>query len=87
MRSLGPYILSLSVLCTTSLLAVTREQILMVITMITSGCYRYQKTAVDRYDWHCHANCLMDNQYHLLLETNRASLSEGVKLLNGSYTQ
>ena len=45
------------------------------------------KTAVDRYDWYCHAYCLMDNHYHLLIETNRPSLSDGMKLLNGSYTQ
>jgi putative transposase len=45
------------------------------------------KIVVDRYDWYCHAYCLMDNHYHLLIETNRASLSDGMKLLNGSYTQ
>jgi REP element-mobilizing transposase RayT len=45
------------------------------------------KIAVDRFDWYCHAYCLMDNHYHLLIETNRASLSDGMKLLNGSYTQ
>ena len=45
------------------------------------------KIVVDRYDWYCHVYCLMDNHYHLLIETNRASLSDGMKLLNGSYTQ
>ncbi|MBY0574886.1 MAG: transposase, partial [Undibacterium sp.] len=45
------------------------------------------KTVVERYDWYCHTYCLMDNHYHLLIETNRASLSDGMKLLNGSYTQ
>ncbi|MFZ6799027.1 transposase [Undibacterium sp. Di24W] len=34
------------------------------------------KIVVDRYDWYCHAYCLMDNHYHLLIETNRASLSD-----------
>ncbi len=29
----------------------------------------------------------MDNHCHLLIETNRACLSDGMKLLNGSYTQ
>ena len=24
---------------------------------------------VDRYNWLCHAYCLMDNHYHLLIET------------------
>jgi putative transposase len=45
------------------------------------------KTAIDRYDWSCHAYCLIDNHYHLLIESNSASLSDGMKLLIGSYTQ
>jgi REP element-mobilizing transposase RayT len=45
------------------------------------------KTVVDRYGWCCQAYCLTDNHYHLLIETNRASLSGGMKLLNGSYAQ
>ncbi len=42
---------------------------------------------VNRYDWSCHAYCLMDNHYHLLIETHSPSLSRGMKLLNGAYTQ
>jgi REP-associated tyrosine transposase len=42
---------------------------------------------VKRHDWYCHAYCLMDNHYHLLIETGTPSLSKGMKLLNGSYTQ
>lgn len=42
---------------------------------------------VDRYDWYCHAYCLMDNHYHLLIETNSPTLSKGMKFLNGTYTQ
>lgn len=45
-----------------------------------------QNTA-NRYDWYCHAYCLMDNHYHLLVETNTPTLSKGMKLLNGTYTQ
>ena len=45
------------------------------------------RNTLDRYDWSCHAYCLMDNHYHLLLETNTASLSKGMKFLNGTYTQ
>ena len=44
-------------------------------------------TAVNRYDWHCHAYCLMDNHYHLLIETGAPTLSRGMKFLNGTYTQ
>ncbi|MFZ6799021.1 transposase [Undibacterium sp. Di24W] len=32
------------------------------------------KIAVDRYDWYCQAYCLMDNHYHLLIETNPSKL-------------
>lgn len=44
-------------------------------------------SAVRRYDWYCHAYCLMDNHYHLLIETGTPSLSKGMKYLNGAYTQ
>ena len=43
--------------------------------------------ACERYHWLCHAYCLMSNHYHLLIETNAATLSKGMKYLNGSYTQ
>ena len=45
------------------------------------------QNTVERYDWYCHAYCLMDNHYHLLIETNSPSLSKGMKFLNGTYTQ
>ena len=45
------------------------------------------QNTVRRYDWYCHAYCLMDNHYHLLLETNVPTLSKGMKFLNGTYTQ
>ena len=41
----------------------------------------------ERYQWYCHAYCLMDNHYHLLVETGTPSLSKGMKILNGTYTQ
>jgi putative transposase len=40
-----------------------------------------------RYDWYVHAYCLMSNHYHLLIETSTPTLSKGMKLLNGVYTQ
>lgn len=43
--------------------------------------------ASNRFDWYCHAYCLMDNHYHLLIETNSPTLSKGMKFLNGTYTQ
>ncbi|MFA6898979.1 MAG: transposase [Desulfurivibrionaceae bacterium] len=42
---------------------------------------------VHRYNWVCHAYCLMDNHYHLLLETLDPNLSSGMRQLNGMYTQ
>lgn len=40
-----------------------------------------------RYHWLCHAYCLMDNHYHLLIETLDGNLSIGMRQLNGVYTQ
>ena len=42
---------------------------------------------VRRYDWVCHAYCLMANQFHLLVETPKANLSIGMRQLNGIYAQ
>jgi len=42
---------------------------------------------VRRYNWICHAYCLMNNHYHLLIETPDANLSKGMRQLNGVYTQ
>lgn len=44
-------------------------------------------TVVSRNGWLCHAYCLMSNHYHLLIETPSPSLSRGMQLLNGIYTQ
>jgi putative transposase len=41
----------------------------------------------ERYHWLCHAYCLMDNHYHLLIETPDGNLSIGMRQLNGVYTQ
>jgi len=38
-------------------------------------------------NWLCHAYCLMDNHYHLLIETPDGNLSKGMRQLNGVYTQ
>ncbi len=41
----------------------------------------------ERYNWRVHAYCLMDNHYHILLETADGNLSKGMRHLNGVYTQ
>ncbi len=43
--------------------------------------------AVERFGWRLYAYCLMDNHYHLMVETPRANLSLGMRQLNGVYTQ
>lgn len=40
-----------------------------------------------RYNWLCHAYCLMNNHYHLLIETPDGNLSIGMRQLNGVFTQ
>jgi REP element-mobilizing transposase RayT len=40
-----------------------------------------------RFNWLCHAYCLMTNHYHLVIETPDANLSAGMRQLNGLYTQ
>ncbi len=40
-----------------------------------------------RFNWRCHAWCLMDNHYHVLVETIEGNLSKGMRQLNGVYTQ
>lgn len=42
---------------------------------------------VERYHWICHAFCLMTNHYHLVIETLEGNLSQGMRHLNGVYTQ
>jgi len=42
---------------------------------------------INRYHWLCHAYCLMNNHYHLLVETPDGNLSKGMRQLNGVYTQ
>jgi len=41
----------------------------------------------DRFNWICHAYCLMNNHYHLMIETPDGNLSRGMRQLNGVYTQ
>ena len=46
----------------------------------------YLESASERYDALIHAYCLMDNHYHLLLETPRSNLSRILHHVNGAYT-
>jgi len=40
-----------------------------------------------RFNCLVHAYCLMDNHYHLLIETPDSNLGKGMRQLNGVYTQ
>ncbi len=42
---------------------------------------------IEQQRWRCHAYCLMDNHYHLLVETPEANLSRGMGRLNMAYAQ
>ncbi len=41
----------------------------------------------ERFNWRCHAWCQMNNHYHVVVETPEANLSQGMRQLNGVYTQ
>lgn len=40
-----------------------------------------------RFNWRCHAYCLMGNHYHVVIEAVDGNLSKGMRYLNGVYTQ
>ena len=42
--------------------------------------------ACEKTGWQLHAYCLMGNHFHLVVETPRANLVEGMKWLLGTYT-
>lgn len=42
---------------------------------------------VSRFHLRLHAYCLMDNHFHLVVETPEANLSKAMRQLNGVYTQ
>jgi putative transposase len=53
-----------------------REEFLSVLTSV-----------VARFGWRVYSYCLMDNHYHLMVETPKGNLSKGMRQLNGVYTQ
>jgi putative transposase len=48
---------------------------------------RLLAVAAARFEWTCHAFCLMTNHYHLVLDATREDLSAGIQNLNGFYAQ
>src|SRR2546423_1383702 len=49
-------------------------------------CLETLAEACRKTDWQIHAYCLMDNHFHLVVETPRANLVAGMKWLLGTYT-
>ncbi|MFH1404530.1 MAG: transposase [Patescibacteria group bacterium] len=45
------------------------------------------KDAIEIHNLICHAYCLMNNHYHILIETPDANLSKAMRDINGNYTQ
>ena len=43
--------------------------------------------AADLHHWHLLAYCLMDNHYHLEVETPIVGLADGMRRIDGAYTQ
>ena len=41
------------------------------------------ESAIGKFHWMCHAYCLMNNHYHLLIETPEGNLSRGMRQING----
>jgi len=46
----------------------------------------YLKSATQRYSAIIHAYCLMDNHYHLFIQTPAGNLSQIMQHINGAYT-
>jgi REP element-mobilizing transposase RayT len=42
---------------------------------------------IGRFNWQCHAYCLMSNHYHAVIGTPDGNLSKGMRQLNGVFTQ
>jgi putative transposase len=43
-------------------------------------------SVVSDFSWVCHSYCVMDNHYHLLLETPEGGLPEGMQVINGYFS-
>jgi putative transposase len=46
----------------------------------------YLESATQRYDALIHSYCMMDNHYHLLLQTPSGNLPQIMRHINGAYT-
>src|SRR5213083_1372802 len=44
-------------------------------------------SVAESFRWRVHAHCLMGTHYHLVVETTRERLSDGMRKLNGVYAR
>jgi len=44
-------------------------------------------SVVVKWDWSCHAYCLMTTHYHAIVEAEQRHLSRGMHMLNGRYAR
>jgi len=52
------------------------------------GCFlAILEQVIKDYNWICYAYCLMNNHYHLVIETPDSNLSKGMRQINGVFTQ
>src|SRR3954471_15316383 len=51
------------------------------------GFLQLLRSTAARFDWSCHAHCLMSTHYHLVLTASRERLSNGMRRLNGDYAR
>jgi len=64
-----------------------RQEVIYASDTDRESCLEILGNVCERYNWIVHAYCLMDNHYHLLVETPDGNLSKGMRQLNGVYTQ
>ncbi len=48
---------------------------------------RTLRAVVGKYGWRCYSYCLMDNHYHLVVETPNGNIADGMRFLNGVFAQ
>jgi putative transposase len=65
----------------------TGEVAIYVDEVDQSAFIRLLSSVIQRFDWTCHAYCLMTTHYHLVVEARLDALSRGMARLNGIYAQ
>jgi putative transposase len=65
--------------------AVERQPIFGVLPWDRPVFVSLLETTVETYGWRCHAYCVMGNHFHLVLETPRSNLADGMRYLKGRY--